>query len=123
GPVRADDSRAMKTLLAALLALAAVLAVPTYAEVKEPPAKAGKAPAGVKYEGGDGSSMEKAVIIKGAKNEQVGVDAEYAWLAKKYPGYKTNQQALMGDKGKKYDMLSVTTADGKKIEVYFDITD
>src|SRR6185295_7298281 len=97
---------------------------PTYAEVKkEPPAKAPGKPAGVKYEGGDGSSMEKAVIIKGAKNEQVGVDAEYAWLAKKYPGYKTDQQALMGDKGKKYDMLSVTTADGKKVEVYFDITD
>jgi len=111
----------MKTLLAALLALGAVLAVPTRAEVKKEPPKEAKAEE-VKYEGGDGSSMEKAVIIK-ARNEQVGVDAEYAWLAKKYPGYKMTRQSLMRDKGKKYDMLEIKTTDGKQLEVYFDITD
>jgi hypothetical protein len=110
----------MKTLLTTLVAFASLLAVPLPAEVKkEPPAKA----AGhVKYEGGDGSSLEKAVIIKGAKGEEEGVNAEYAWLAKKHPGYKMHEQSLLGEKGRKYDVITIEVG-GKKFEVFFDITD
>jgi hypothetical protein len=31
----------------------------------------------IQYNGGDGSSKQKAIIIHGAKNEEEGVDAEY----------------------------------------------
>jgi len=111
----------MKALLVLLFALATVTTLPLPAEEKKaPPAKAdGK----IKYEGGDGSSMEKAVIIKGAKGSEDGIAAEYEWLAKKHRGYKTKQQALLNDKGRKYDMIAIATADGKEVEVYFDITE
>lgn len=76
----------------------------------------------VTFEGGDGSSIAKAVVIKGA-NEQTGVEAEYAWLAKHFPGYKMGKQALTSENGKSYDVMDFTTADGKKMTIYFDITD
>ncbi len=80
------------------------------------------APAKATYEGGDGSSFEKAVLIKGA-NEQTGVHAEYEWLAKRHPGYKRGKQSLKRNSGRMFDVLSITTKDGKELDVYFDITE
>jgi hypothetical protein len=78
---------------------------------------------GARYEGGDGSSLVKAVVIKGAKDSGAGVQSEYEWLRKKFPAYKLRQQSLRGDNGKKYDVLAITTREGKELEVFFDITD
>jgi hypothetical protein len=75
----------------------------------------------VSNEGRDGSSIEKAIIIK-AKSDMAGVDEEYAWLRKNYPGYKSNGQALLNKNKKPYDKISITTADGDKKDIYFDIT-
>ena len=69
----------------------------------------------------DGSSYEKAIIIKAA-HEKEGVDAEYAWLRNKYPGYSTRGQSLNNYKNKPYDIIHITTADGKQLDVYFDIS-
>ncbi|MDD5359610.1 MAG: hypothetical protein PHI79_01360 [Sulfurovaceae bacterium] len=68
----------------------------------------------------DGSHFENAIVIE-AKNEMEGVRAEYVWLAKHYPGYKTNKQSLLQNNGKYYDLLNITTADGKQKDFYFDI--
>ena len=78
-------------------------------------------PDGVSYAGGDGSSIEKAVVIKGA-TEETGVRAEYAYIEKHYPGYKRGGQSLQSVKGRSYDAIDITTSDGKKKTVYFDIT-
>jgi hypothetical protein len=80
-----------------------------------------KGPA-ITFAGGDGSSIEKAIIVKGA-TEETGVHAEYEYLQKKFPGYKRGMQALQNVKGRAYDMLEFTTADGKKRTIYFDITE
>ena len=77
----------------------------------------------VTYAGGDGSTQEKAVIIKGAKDSTIGIRAEYDWVAKKYPGYQRKGQSLHKVDGKSYDVLEIVTKDGKEVEVYFDITD
>ncbi len=69
----------------------------------------------------DGSSYEKAVVIQ-EKSEMTGVDAEYAWLRKYYPGYKFNGQSLNSHEKKSYDIISIVTADGEKKDVYFDIS-
>ncbi len=69
----------------------------------------------------DGSSYDKAVFIT-ETSESTGVHAEYDWIAKKYPGYKTRGQALSNYKGKPYDIIHITTADGKDMDVYFDIS-
>ena len=76
----------------------------------------------VSYAGGDGSSIEKAVVIKGA-TEETGVDAEYAYLRQHYPGYHLKKQSLQGGGKRSYDVLDFTTADGKAKLIYFDITE
>ncbi len=81
--------------------------------------KAGK----ITYEGGDGSTMEKAIIIKGAKSSEDGVPAEYAYLKKKYKNHEVISQGLMSKDGKSYDLINIKTAKGETIGIYFDITD
>ena len=81
----------------------------------------------VKYTGKDGSSLNSAVRIEEAENESAGIAAEYAWLAQKFgvqgKDWTLIMQALMQDKGRSYDMMSVKLADGTEKTVYFDITD
>lgn len=69
----------------------------------------------------DGSSFEKAIIIE-ATNDFQGVKDEYAWLKQNYPGYKSQGQSLNMHNKKPYDILHIITADGNKIDVYFDIS-
>lgn len=78
-------------------------------------------PPAISYSGGDGSSFDKAIIIKGA-TEETGVHAEYDYIQKHYPGYKRGAQSLQNLKGRAFDVLYFTTADGKKKTIYFDIT-
>ncbi len=70
---------------------------------------------------GDGSSFEKAVVITETSEKQ-GVDAEYIWIRKTYPDAKTSSQSLTYHDKKPYDILHITTADGKAMAVYFDIS-
>jgi len=69
----------------------------------------------------DGSSYEKAIIIH-EDHENQGIHAEYSWIRDKYPGYKNRGQALNNYKNKPYDIIHITTSDGKEIDVYFDIS-
>lgn len=69
----------------------------------------------------DGSSYEKAIVIT-ATSETTGIHAEYAWLDKKYPGNKRGGQSLTYHDKKPYDIIKVTTTDGKAVDTYFDIS-
>lgn len=69
----------------------------------------------------DGSSFDKAMVITETSEKQ-GVDAEYVWIAKTYPGAKTSSQSLTYHDKKPYDILHIITADGKAMAVYFDIS-
>ena len=80
------------------------------------------ATAGIAFQGGDGSSIEKAIVIAGAHNESDGVASEYAWLSRHYAGYGMKKQALLQANGKSYDRLDFTTAHGEAKTVYFDIS-
>jgi hypothetical protein len=79
-------------------------------------------PAGISFGGGNGLSCERRVIVQGTTNEMAGVSAEYAWLRAKYPGFKRGPQSLMKCDGKPADKLSIRTASGKALDVYFDIS-
>lgn len=94
----------------------------------------GTTPGDVTYAGGDGTSMEKAVVIMGASGEFEGVASEYAWLETKFGPENVNWQSqgqdLVGKNGRYYDVLNVEfltdVGDYKKGDVakfYFDITD
>jgi hypothetical protein len=77
----------------------------------------------ITYEGGDGLSCETRVVIRGATGSGTGVPAEYDWLKVKYPGYHMRKQALVQCAGKSADALEITSADGKDLRIYFDISD
>ena len=78
---------------------------------------------GIVYEGGDGSSREKAVVIKGAPNNAAGVRAESDWIRKNHPGWRKRKQSLMSDGTRYYDRIEYTTPQGETKTIYFDITD
>ncbi len=69
----------------------------------------------------DGSSYEKAIIIK-AKDEMTGVNKVYSKLKELYPGYKLISQGSGSKNGKHYDTMKIVTSDGEEKSVYFDIT-
>lgn len=76
----------------------------------------------ITFEGGDGSSMEKAIIILGAKDSGEGVPAESAYIKKHFRGYEKKMQGLLSKDGKYYDQITLEKGN-KKIVLYFDITD
>lgn len=74
------------------------------------------------FDGGDGSSMESAVIIRNAANESEGVAAESQWMRKVHPGWVKGTQGLFQKNGRHYDRIDYTNR-GEKLTIYFDITD
>ena len=74
------------------------------------------------FEGGDGSSMEQAIIIKAPSNIGV-VEAESYWIRKNHPGWRKGVQGLAIGDGKMYDQIFYTTPQGGKVSIYFEITD
>jgi len=105
-----------RLLLACLLLLSWFGGSPVYAATPPP------SPSTVSFAGGDGTSIEKAVVILGA-TEATGVHAEYEWLDSHYPGWKGHDQALANAGKKVYDVMNFTLPDGSKHTVFFDITD
>ena len=85
----------------------------TQAAVAQPATSAPEAPLG-----GD---IEHAIVIPTTDRSE-GVQTEYAWLALRHPGARRTQQALLLEGGRPYDRLSVTTADGRDLALYFDIS-
>jgi|WetSurMetagenome_2_1015567.scaffolds.fasta_scaffold15809_4 hypothetical protein len=69
----------------------------------------------------DGSSFEKAILIN-AKNEQKGIDAEYAYILQQYPGYQLKGQRLVENKKVPYDIIDIITAGGEVKSLYFNIS-
>jgi hypothetical protein len=103
---------------------ASVMAQATFPQGKGAPLGPYSLPPQLSYAGGDGSSVENAIRIVGAADEDVGVRSEYIWLAQHYPGYQRRSQALLQDgNGHYYDLLEVTLANGEKCSFYFDITE
>ena len=72
--------------------------------------------------GGDGSSIENAVIIK-APDNFIGVRVEYAWIKKNCPGWQLERQSAFKSGNKIYDKMDFRTPDGRQKIIYFDITD
>src|SRR5262245_23670110 len=73
--------------------------------------------------GGDGSTCERAVVVRGATSASDGIRWEYRWIGEKFPGYKMVSQALIMSNGKVFDELMITTSTGETRSVCFDITE
>jgi hypothetical protein len=98
-------------------------AMPAEAEDDATAPAEGKEASGITYAGGDGLSMDTAVVIVGAQGEMDGVDAEYRWLDEHAAGGEREAQSLVGsDDGRMFDVIVVAWPDGTKRTYYFDIT-
>ena len=59
-----------------------------------------------------------------ARNEDEGVKREYAWIRENYHGATDDSQDLILDctrQGSHHDAVHITTANGQKVTIYFDI--
>jgi hypothetical protein len=74
------------------------------------------------FSGGDGSSIENAVIIK-APNNFIGVRAEYNWIRKNHPNWQLDQQSVLKGSGKVYDKMYFRTPDGQRTILFINVTD
>jgi len=74
------------------------------------------------FAGGDGSSVEKAIIISGASDETSGIRAEHVWFSKQYPGWKLSLQSSPSTNGHVYDKMDIVASDGASHSIYFDIS-
>ena len=80
----------------------------------------------ISYNNKSGDSIENAIIIYGATDENAGVKAEYEYLGKKFgqpqKNWKLNKQDTVEQDDKKFDQLDIILANGYKETIYFDIT-
>jgi hypothetical protein len=76
----------------------------------------------IRFSGGDGSSVESAVMIEGAHNEEEGIVAESYWISRNRPGWRKGDQALISANGRQFDRISYASPDGKQAVIFFDVT-
>ncbi|MGO9117761.1 MAG: hypothetical protein ACLQPD_09145 [Desulfomonilaceae bacterium] len=72
---------------------------------------------------GEGTGIEKPIVIKGAPDNISGVALEYGVLRGLYPDAKVINQQLLRQGGRSYDVMALQSQDGREFRVFFDITD
>lgn len=106
--------------------LSTTSANPAYAQAVQP-APAPPARPKISFKGGPGDTTATAVIISGAPNSRIGIDAEYLFLMKKFgrpnADWKLKRQSVIHEKAKIYDRMDLELQDGSKKTVFFDITE
>ena len=96
---------------------------PAAAAAAEPPAPAATAdtrPRGVIIPA-RGLSCNSVIVIK-ATTEHTGIAEENAWIKENYPGARKVGQALTKCNDKLADQVDIETENGRKVSVYFDIS-
>jgi hypothetical protein len=69
----------------------------------------------------DGTSFDRAIIID-EKTERAGIDAQNTHLLALFPGSKRVSQRFEPYKDKQHEIINISTADGREISVYFDVS-
>ena len=106
-----------------LFAASEALLSPVRAASPAAPVTMAQGRSSIAFEGGDGTTCERAVVIKGADNEFDGVASEYRWLSEHHPGWDLIEQSLVQSATRSYDVLDFRTADGQTRRACFDISD
>ena len=75
----------------------------------------------VRYSGGDGLTLKKAVVVLGASSVSEGMAAEQEWIRIHYP------DAVVESKGRvvgppHYDVITLKLPGGPRVDLHFDIT-
>jgi hypothetical protein len=79
------------------------------------------------FEGGNGDTVETAIVVRGASFDLVGTYAEFGWLTQTY-GQKDSDWKLMSHSHGKYgdreiDTFELQLANGTPLTVFFDCTE
>jgi hypothetical protein len=82
----------------------------------------------VTYEGGDGKTVESAILIKNAGNAINGIAAEYAYITKthgeKFKDWNLLEQNSFNSGNKKYDFMKIQLIlNSDTVSYYFDISE
>ena len=78
---------------------------------------------GISYAGGDGSSIDEAVIVLGVRNEEDCVRAECLWIMKHRPGWRIRERiGLGGEQNGFYDQLICGNPDSCRT-LYFQVNE
>ncbi|MGL4238043.1 hypothetical protein [Tabrizicola sp.] len=80
------------------------------------------ATAEIAFKGGDGASVETAIVVLGAQGSSDGVAAEYQWIEANRPGAEVLGQALVQNGDRFYDVITIRVG-GREEDLFFDITD
>lgn len=76
----------------------------------------------ISYAGGDGSTIRKAIVIRGARSAAEGLAAEGEWIRLNLPGASLQSQGRVTGPPH-YDVVTVRLASGALMDLHFDITD
>ena len=77
----------------------------------------------IRFAGGNGISLDQAVIVLNAENTKQGVAAENYWMKWKYEGSKKLEQQLSTVEERQYDVVAIELESGAQVEIWFDITE
>lgn len=78
-------------------------------------------PSAIRYSGGDGQTLKKAVVIAGASNVEEGRAAEQEWIRIHHPGATVESRGrVIGPPH--YDVITVKLASGSRLDLHFDIS-
>jgi hypothetical protein len=79
------------------------------------------------FEGGNGDSLEAAVVVRGARYDLMGTWAEITWLTQRYGKKDSDWKLLLHShcthEGREIDTFELLLADGRPLTVFFDCTD
>ncbi|MCP4897262.1 MAG: hypothetical protein GY906_09860 [bacterium] len=77
----------------------------------------------IRFEGGNGTSLEQAVVVLNAESTKEGVAAENLWIKWKYKGSKKVEQQLSSVEDRHYDVVTIEVSSGARVDLWFDITE
>lgn len=101
--------------------VSAPVVAPAPPPLAEPPPAPAQYLAPSPFAGGDGSSVDQAVIVL-AGSEDEGIDLEHRWIFDHYGRFRKLRGGLASAEGKHYDVATVELADHSEKTIYFDIT-
>jgi hypothetical protein len=81
----------------------------------------------LKFKGGDGRTVDDAIVVEGYTSKQQAIAAQYAWMADKYGKKFRDPKKVRHDMiqagPRMFDALTVVVCGKGQITHYFDITD
>jgi hypothetical protein len=79
-------------------------------------------PSVITFGGGDGRTLQTAVVIRGVASSSEVVDAEHRWIRENHPDWEKGNQALLTEGDRSFDRIDYQLPTGEKQTLYFDIT-